>query len=902
MKSSLITLLVLIALPVFVVGQTSSIYSIQYTTNPGNGTYPSPLEGQYVSTGGIVTAIDYNDKNYFISSSAGGAWNGIFVYDDDYSPAIGDSVLIQGEVYEYYGLTEIKNLAYLVVISSGNPLPPPVQVSTHTAATEEAYESVFVEVNDVEVSEGYNPWGDWLVNDESGDCIISYGFYHFMESNFPLYTGYPYSGIKGIVSYSYDEFRLHPRGISDLYSQQGAFILSAGQHYVSSPNEFSVPISLTIMNQPSSGSSFTLNMDYDPNIIEYSGFDQNATLSQNGTIQDQSSPGNVNLAFSGDFSFDGMETLIKLNFEPLTSGSSNLDIVSASLNSSPIEYLSSGAITITLGDIPIGDTLTVIQRPIQNIPAIVVPGDEMQIICLAPENTENWHVELVHNFNTVSLVVSSADYNNELQIWTLNAMIPPVDLYELYNLKVTASESIFDISKKAVQVLPEIKSNYYFAHITDTHLPTHYFYRDPESVYDTSEMQDFREVIKDINLIRPEFVLLTGDFVNEGELEDFENRRWHTKAQRILSELEVPVYLMSGNHDLGGWDETPPPQGTSRHEWWRFFGWKWLYNNANGNYTQDYSFDYGPVHFTGLEAYYNYDGFLYNIYGETSFINSQLQWLENDLLNASGSEARVVFYHYDFAEQIDLENLNIDMALWGHIHDNSGSIYTPPYNLSTSSVCDGKRAFRMINVNDGILQANETSYAGYTGENLSVSYFPSNQGLADSVIATIENQHDLDFQNGLVKFIMPKENPEYFVQNGELLQVDTSGNFAVCYVKVSIPANENIAVSIGANSISGIREKSNDPGITLFRNYPNPFKSETTIQFQLSKPEHIKIEIYDISGRLLKTFLNGNSEAGFHQLSWDGKNNQGNVPAGNVFYCRLISESGFSEVIRLVKL
>jgi len=113
-------------------------------------------------------------------------------------------------------------------------------------------------------------------------------------------------------------------------------------------------------------------------------------------------------------------------------------------------------------------------------------------------------------------------------------------------------------------------------------------------------------------------VLLTGDMINEGELEDFENRRVYTKAQKLLEELEVPLYLTSGNHDIGGWSSTPPSQGTARRDWWRFFGWGWLLDPpaADPYYTQNYSFDYGPIHYIGMEAYLNYDNYLYYIYGD----------------------------------------------------------------------------------------------------------------------------------------------------------------------------------------------------------------------------------------------------------------------------------------------
>jgi len=74
-----------------------------------------------------------------------------------------------------------------------------------------------------------------------------------------------------------------------------------------------------------------------------------------------------------------------------------------------------------------------------------------------------------------------------------------------------ADGGIVDTTKNAVRIVSEYKDEYYFIHITDTHLPTHLYYYEPGSESDTSEIQDLREVINDINIINPEFVLLTVD-------------------------------------------------------------------------------------------------------------------------------------------------------------------------------------------------------------------------------------------------------------------------------------------------------------------------------------------------------------------------------------------------------
>jgi len=897
-------ILLLLISPFWAIGQTTSIYDIQFTTNPGNdGTYPSPMEGQIVTAGGIVTATDYNNENYFIASSAGGAWNGIFIYDDFYSPAIGDSVILKGEVYEYNGLTELKDLQWLNIISSGNPLPLPEFISTQDVQSQEAYESVFVEINDVTVSEEYNQWGDWQVNDGSGSCYISSGFYDFADSGFPLMMGYPFESIRGLVSFNYDEYRLHPRGIDDLETTPDQVFLSIGDYFIYTVEEFEVSVDLSILNQPSTCNVYALQVDYDPEILEYAGFDASSTLSENGDVDDQSTPGNVNLEFDGAFDFNGIETLIKLKFLPVSSGNTTLEIFSSTINNSPVNFTSFGSVNASLEAIPIGDTLTIIQRPIQNIPVIAVPGDTIPILCHAAETITNWQASLEFGPMEVDLEITATEFNSDIQIWNLHTIVPEVEIFELYNLRVTASDGVSDVTKNAVQLIPAFKDNFYFAHITDTHLPTHYFYEDPESVYDTSEMQDLREIINDINILRPEFVLLTGDFINEGELEDFENRRNHTKAQRILSEFEVPVFLVSGNHDLGGWDETPPPQGTSRNEWWRFFGWSWLKNpGTNQTYTQDYSFDYGPVHFTGLESYINYDGYMYGVYGNESFIPSQLQWLVNDLDNAANSETQVLFYHKDFDNQLDLESLDVDMALWGHVHSNNGSIYVPPFDLSTAAACDGNRAFRIIDVNDGELQPYETVYAGYSGESFAVEFSSANNGSSDTVIANIINDYSIDFYNALLKFEMPSGDLNYVVENGELQQVINAGDMAICYVKASVPASGNLQVNVIAKASSGITESATASDFEVYQCYPNPFYSETTIRFQNRKPEKVTVSVYDLSGRLVARLLDSRVSEGIHNVHWDGKTESGKEISGNIFFVKVNTESGFSKVVRLVKL
>ncbi len=185
----------------------------------------------------------------------------------------------------------------------------------------------------------------------------------------------------------------------------------------------------------------------------------------------------------------------------------------------------------------IGDTLTVVMRPILPVPEIVLPEGDFIIEAMAPQSTTGWAARLVRGEATHSLSVDSATYMTSFERWFLSVTVPCDVPAETYGLEVTASGGIYDEVDHAVTVRQSIESDFYFIHITDTHLPTHKYYYESGADTDTTEMEDLHAVIDDINIINPAFVLLTGDVINEGELEEYLDKRYFTRTQRILQRL-----------------------------------------------------------------------------------------------------------------------------------------------------------------------------------------------------------------------------------------------------------------------------------------------------------------------------------------------------------------------------
>lgn len=73
--------------------------------------------------------------------------------------------------------------------------------------------------------------------------------------------------------------------------------------------------------------------------------------------------------------------------------------------------------------------------------------------------------------------------------------------------------------------------------------------------------------------------------------------------------------------------------------------------------------------------------------------------------------------------------------------------------------------------------------------------------------------------------------------------------------------------------------------ISLKQNFPNPVAERTTIAYAIPQEMNVKLEIYDITGRNVKTLVNEVQSAGAKEVVWDKKNTDGKpLPSGLYFY------------------
>jgi flagellar hook assembly protein FlgD len=77
----------------------------------------------------------------------------------------------------------------------------------------------------------------------------------------------------------------------------------------------------------------------------------------------------------------------------------------------------------------------------------------------------------------------------------------------------------------------------------------------------------------------------------------------------------------------------------------------------------------------------------------------------------------------------------------------------------------------------------------------------------------------------------------------------------------------------------------------LHQNYPNPFNAQTLISFTLASPGDVRLDIYDITGRLVKTLLSRTLDYGNHQLIWNGTDNREQDVASGVYFYKLSADN-----------
>jgi hypothetical protein len=87
----------------------------------------------------------------------------------------------------------------------------------------------------------------------------------------------------------------------------------------------------------------------------------------------------------------------------------------------------------------------------------------------------------------------------------------------------------------------------------------------------------------------------------------------------------------------------------------------------------------------------------------------------------------------------------------------------------------------------------------------------------------------------------------------------------------------------------------------LRQNYPNPFNPVTTLRYDLPEEALVNITIYDMMGRVVKTMVNSQQNAGYKSIQWNATTDEGK-PVSAGLYLYTIQAGEFRQTKKMVLL
>jgi hypothetical protein len=145
-----------------------------------------------------------------------------------------------------------------------------------------------------------------------------------------------------------------------------------------------------------------------------------------------------------------------------------------------------------------------------------------------------------------------------------------------------------------------------------------------------------------------------------------------------------------------------------------------------------------------------------------------------------------------------------------------------------------------------------------------------------------------------------------FNMMGDYQQIDCDSTRIYCEWSDHRNNQENWSYIATATRLlpSGVEEKATvNPWVNLkfylAPNKPNPVMNGTELDFQIEKPSQATLRVFDLTGKLTRTVLEGSLSAGPHSARWDGRDESGKpVPSGVYFY--RLESAGLTATQKLV--
>jgi hypothetical protein len=122
----------------------------------------------------------------------------------------------------------------------------------------------------------------------------------------------------------------------------------------------------------------------------------------------------------------------------------------------------------------------------------------------------------------------------------------------------------------------------------------------------------------------------------------------------------------------------------------------------------------------------------------------------------------------------------------------------------------------------------------------------------------------------------------------------------VTYTVTATDFSGNESAPASPGSVTAAGGPAAPRSFAVYPGAPNPFRAATVIRYDV--PEGggaLSLRVYDVKGRLVRTLVQGDQPAGLQSVTWDGRDNRGQVVDSGVYFYRLTA-AGYTKTRKLV--
>ena len=420
----------------------------------------------------------------------------------------------------------------------------------------------------------------------------------------------------------------------------------------------------------------------------------------------------------------------------------------------------------------------------------------------------------------------------------------------------------------------------------------------------------YKKTLQNILVYQPDFLFDLGDTFMSDKLikknyDEVVNRHLMMRSYFDLTCHSVPLFLVIGNHEGElGWNLDGTPENLAV---WATNARKLYYPNPfpdhyySGNSTIEdfvglredyYAFEWGDALFIVLDPYWNTKikpGNSKNNWDWT-LGHRQYLWMKETLEN-SHARFKFVFCHQlvggkdtegrggsEYAGYFEWGGLN-ENGTWG-FDDNRPGWDRPIHQL-------------MVEYGIAIF------FHGH-------DHFFAKQELDGVIYQLVPQPSHPNYRRAGQAESYGYITGEILPNSGHLRVSVSDSEVTVEYVRTYLAEDEDVVagrvngktdysftVQAATTSVHSV----NMPNTySLNQNYPNPFNPVTTISFVLAEAQRVRLKVYDVSGKLVKTLVNARLSAGTHSVRWRADN----LPSGIYLYTMIYGSS--TETKRMILL